>query len=85
MSKTQAWEVSDEFWKRVEPLVPQRSQPAGKQYVRKRTLVAPAPFMRAFWSGSAPAFSRHCGKLAWPSMTTCKVLPGVGRASMVLR
>jgi transposase len=35
MSKTQSWEVSDEFWKRVEPLIPQRSQSRNKQYVRR--------------------------------------------------
>jgi transposase len=27
--------VSDEFWQRVEPLIPQRAPPPGKQYQRK--------------------------------------------------
>ncbi len=35
MAKTKSWEVSDEFWKRVEPLVPPRERPDGKSYVRK--------------------------------------------------
>jgi transposase len=35
MGKTQSWEVSDAFWERVEPLIPQRSAPSNKQYVRK--------------------------------------------------
>ncbi len=35
MAKTKSWEVTDEFWKRVEPLVPLRERPDGKSYVRK--------------------------------------------------
>lgn len=34
MAKTKSWEVTDDFWKRVEPLVPPRVRPAGKSYVR---------------------------------------------------
>ena len=30
-----AWEVSDAFWKRVEPLIPERQREAGKDYLRK--------------------------------------------------
>ena len=30
-----AWEVSEAFWKRVEPLIPERRREAGKDYVRK--------------------------------------------------
>ena len=35
MVKTKSWEVTDEFWKRVEPLVPARQPLAGKVYLRK--------------------------------------------------
>jgi transposase len=35
MSKTQSWEVSDAFWKRVEPLIPVRQRTDNKAYVRK--------------------------------------------------
>ena len=36
MVKAQSWEVSDEFWARVEPLVPAVSvRASGKEYVRK--------------------------------------------------
>ena len=35
MAKTKSWEVTDEFWKRVEPLVPARQPLAGKVYLRK--------------------------------------------------
>ncbi len=35
MSKAKSWEVTDEFWKRVEPLVPTRVRAADKPYQRK--------------------------------------------------
>lgn len=38
MSKEQrveSWEVTDEFWRRVEPLIPVRVRPAGRKYQRK--------------------------------------------------
>ena len=30
-----AWVVSDAFWQRVEPLIPQRQREVAKEYVRK--------------------------------------------------
>lgn len=33
--RVDSWAVTDEFWKRVEPLVPQRAPVPGKQYVRR--------------------------------------------------
>ena len=30
-----AWEVSDAFWQRVEPLLPERQRESDKEYVRK--------------------------------------------------
>jgi len=35
MAKTKSWEVTDDFWKRVEPLVPSRERLTEKSYVRK--------------------------------------------------
>ena len=35
MSRANSWEVTDEFWQRVEPLVPLRQRPADKAYVRQ--------------------------------------------------
>lgn len=35
MSKVKSWEVTDEFWKRVEPLVPVRARTTDKAYQRK--------------------------------------------------
>lgn len=34
MGKAKSWEVTDEFWKRVEPLVPVRTRAADKTYQR---------------------------------------------------
>lgn len=35
MKKVRSWEVSDEFWARVEPLLPKREREAGREYKRK--------------------------------------------------
>lgn len=35
MGKVKSWEVTDEFWKRVEPLVPVRARTTAKPYQRK--------------------------------------------------
>lgn len=35
MGKAKSWEVTDEFWKRVEPLVPVRARATDKTYQRK--------------------------------------------------
>ncbi len=35
MTTAKAWEVTDEFWKRVEPLIPVRQRPPGQTYTRK--------------------------------------------------
>jgi transposase len=33
--RVESWVVTDDFWARVEPLIPVRTRPAGKQYVRR--------------------------------------------------
>ncbi len=35
MTTAKAWEVTDAFWKRVEPLLPVRQRPPGQTYTRK--------------------------------------------------
>jgi transposase len=35
MAKAKAWEVTDEFWSRVEPLIPVRQRAAEQSYSRK--------------------------------------------------
>jgi transposase len=33
--RVESWVVTDEFWQRVEPLIPVRTRPVGKEFVRK--------------------------------------------------
>lgn len=35
MAQIKSWEVSDEFWGKVEPLIPVKGRPAGRKYERK--------------------------------------------------
>ena len=35
MAKVKSWEVSDSFWKKVEPLIPSRKRDPNKKYHRK--------------------------------------------------
>lgn len=35
MTRANSWEVTDEFWQRVEPLVPLRQRPVDRTYVRQ--------------------------------------------------
>ncbi len=35
MAKSKAWEVTDDFWSRVEPLIPVRARVADQLYARK--------------------------------------------------
>jgi hypothetical protein len=35
MAKIRSWEVSDEFWKRVEPFVPTKEREPAKTFQRK--------------------------------------------------
>ncbi len=35
MAKAKAWEVTDEFWSRVEPLIPAQQRVADQTYTRK--------------------------------------------------
>ena len=35
MAKIRSWEVSDEFWKRVEPLIPKRERDSARTFLRR--------------------------------------------------
>jgi len=35
MKKLRSWEISDEFWEKVEPLIPVRRRPADREFRRK--------------------------------------------------
>jgi transposase len=66
MSKTQSWEVSDEFWKRVEPLVPQRFLPVDKLYVRKPGAGRPRKDARLVFEGIVYVLRTGCQWKALP-------------------
>ena len=40
--RVESWEVTDDFWARVEPLIPVRTRPAGKEYMRRAGAGRPA-------------------------------------------
>ena len=66
MRKTQSWEVSDEFWKRVEPLVPQRISAADKKYVRKPGAGRPRKAARLVFEGIVYVLRTGCQWKALP-------------------
>ena len=72
MSKPQSWEVSDEFWKRVEPLVPQRVAPADKRYVRKPGAGRPRKEARLVFEGIVYVLRTGCQWKALPTSISCR-------------
>lgn len=66
MSKTHSWEVSDEFWKRVEPLVPQRIAQADKQYVSEPGAGRPRKDARLVFEGIVYVLHTGCQWKALP-------------------
>lgn len=66
MSKTQSWEVSDEFWKRVKPLVPVRQRSTDKTYVRKPGAGRPPKDARAVFEGIVYVLRTGCQWKALP-------------------
>ena len=38
MAKTRSWEVSDQFWKRVELFIPEREREPGKIFRRRQAV-----------------------------------------------
>ena len=49
MSAIRCWEVSDELWAKVEPLIPKRRRPKGRKYKRRPGAGRkPAPARRVF-------------------------------------
>ena len=75
MTKAKAWEVTDEFWSRVEPLIPVRQRVADQTYT-----AVPVQFTPAFWSGRRPVCLRLCGNWGLPNTMNLKALPGDGKA-----
>lgn len=91
MAKThaQSWEVTDEFWKRVEPLIPQPARDPAKQYLRRPGGGAP-PNQRAWFlkrsctCSERAASGRRCpvSALAAPARCTTSSCNGPRRASL---
>ncbi len=66
MSKVQSWEVSDEFWERVEPLIPVRQRCAGKTYRRKPGAGRPPKEARLVFEGIVYVLRTGCQWRALP-------------------
>ena len=69
MAKTHAdsWVVTDEFWKRVEPLVPQPVRDMNKQYVRRAGAGRPAKPSRLVFEAIVYVLRTGCQWKALPS------------------
>ena len=62
-----SWAVTDEFWKRVEPLVPQSVRDTGKQYVRRPGAGRPAKPPRLVFEAIVYVLRTGCQWKALPS------------------
>ena len=68
MSKrVDSWVVTDEFWQRVEPLVPPRTQVPGKEYVRKPGAGRPAKPARQVFEAIVFVLRTGCQWKALPA------------------
>lgn len=66
MSKTQSWEVSDEFWRRVAPLIPLRQRRADKHYARQPGAGRPPKDARLVFEGIVYVLRTGCQWRALP-------------------
>lgn len=66
MSKVQSWEVSDAFWKRVAPLLPERQRRADKEYKRKPGAGRPPKDARLVFEGIVYVLRTGCQWRALP-------------------
>lgn len=76
MSKTHAnsWKVTDEFWKRVEKLVPERVGDPRKQYQRSAGAGRPVKPARLVFKATVfpqAASGKHCGLSALAALVRC--------------
>ena len=58
--RVESWVVTDDFWKRVEPLIPQRAPLAGKQYLRKPGAGRPPKPARQVFEGIVYVLRTGC-------------------------
>ena len=65
--RVESWVVTDEFWQRVEPLVPQRMAPPSKEYVRKPGAGRPPKPARQVFEGIVYVLRTGCQWKALPA------------------
>ncbi len=66
MGKPKSWEVTDDFWMRVEPLVPVRQRPADRTYLRKAGGGRPAKSARLVFEAIVYVLRTGCQWKALP-------------------
>lgn len=66
-NRIQSWEVTDDFWARVEPLIPVRTRPAEKQYQRKAGAGRPPKPARLVFEGIVFVLRTGCQWKALPT------------------
>lgn len=64
--RVESWLVTDEFWRRVEPLIPQRVLPPDKAYVRKPGAGRPPKPARQVFEGIVYVLRTGCQWKALP-------------------
>jgi transposase len=65
--RVESWVVTDEFWQRVQPLVPQRALPPDKKYLRKPGAGRPPKPPRQVFEGIVYVLRTGCQWKALPS------------------
>jgi len=64
--RVESWEVSDDFWRRVEPLIPVRQRSAERQYLRKPGAGRPSKPARLVFEGIVYVLRTGCQWRALP-------------------
>lgn len=65
--RVESWGVTEDFWSRVEPLIPQRKRPEGKQYLRKPGGGRPAKAPRLIFEAIVYVLRTGCQWKALPA------------------
>lgn len=71
VSKVKSWEVTDQFWERVEPLVPEVARVAGKTYQRKAGGGRKPKSARLVFEAILYVLRTGC---QWKALPTCRAI-----------